>query len=344
MKREAVSEKVSAVIITKNESRVIDRCVKALAWMDEILVYDTGSTDDTVAVAERAGARVVKGEPMNPFHFAEARNRATALAAGPWILSMDADEVLRSGGLSKIRKALEAPENVTAFRLGFINRAAAGTVSIPIMKIKLFLKDAWTWKYRIHERLIATREGAIGDLPKAVIDHMPEPDKAARHGQNIGLLELAIKENPEYVKAYKHLGLELMLAKRFGEATENLEHYIDNTDDDRLKKSRAMDHCGNCLVADGRLPAAMEMFERSAKIAPERRDPCYHAAIALIKACNLDEAIRWIRRMMLVPIETRPASPYDLPGLWRDEPAKMLRFCEEQIAEAKKLYEARKSS
>lgn len=337
-----MAPKITAVLIAKNEAKLIGRCIRSLGPVDEIVVYDTGSTDDTVGVAERAGAKVFRGEIVEPFHFAEARNLATAKAQNPWILSIDADEVLRAGSLSKIRAALKIQGEETAWRVGFINRSATGTLSIPILKIKLFMKDAWTWKYRVHERLTPLLAGKIGDMDKVVIDHMPEPDKGRRHGQNIKLLELCVKENPEYTKAFKHLGLELMLDKRPAEAIPYFCYYIDNTDDDRFKKSRAMDHAGNCLETLGQLDDALEMFERSAKVAPERRDPLYHAAIALIKACRLDEAVTWIKRMIVVPFETRPNLPYDLPALWRSEPQRMLRFCEDQIRIAQSALEARK--
>lgn len=343
MERPKVPETLSAVLIVKNESRVIRRCLSSLKWIDEIVVYDTGSTDGTQGIAERAGARVFQGEPIEPFHFAEARNLANEKAQNPWILSVDADEVLRAGSLSKIRAALKIPGEETAWRVGFINRSATGTLSIPILKIKLFMKDAWTWKYRVHERLMPLRAGKIGDMDKVVIDHMPEPEKGLRHGQNIKLLELCVKENPEYTKAFKHLGLELMLDKRHAKAVPYFLYYIDNTDDDRFKKSRAMDHAGNCFVILERLDDALEMFERSAKVAPERRDPLYHAAIALIKACRLDEAVTWIKRMIVVPFETRPNLPYDLPALWSTEPGRMLRFCEDQIRIARASLEARKN-
>jgi glycosyltransferase involved in cell wall biosynthesis len=52
-------EKVSALIISKNEAHVIERCVRSLAWADEILVIDAESTDGTPELARKAGARVI---------------------------------------------------------------------------------------------------------------------------------------------------------------------------------------------------------------------------------------------------------------------------------------------
>lgn len=335
-------KELSAVLIAKNEAKVVGRCIRSLGAVDEIVIYDTGSSDGTQEIAAKAGARVVQGDPIDPFHFAEARNRANEHAQGTWILTIDADEILRAGSLSKIRKALDKVADETAYAVTFINRTSKGTLSFPTPKIKLFMKDAWTWQYRVHERLKSLREGRVGALADVVMEHMPDPDKKARHGQNVQLLEMCVRENPEYTRAFRHLGLELLLQKRPAEAIPYFAHYVDNTDENRFQKSQAMCHVGKCLESLGKLDEALEWFERAAKVAPERRDPMYHAALGLIKACRLDEALTWIRRMIEVPVETRPNLPYDLPILWGQEPVRMLRFCQVQIAAAKAAYEARK--
>lgn len=81
---------ISAIIITLNESQNISKCIDSLRWCREIIVVDSGSTDDTVALARDAGSKVhiTKDWPG----FGIQKNRALALATQPWILSIDADE------------------------------------------------------------------------------------------------------------------------------------------------------------------------------------------------------------------------------------------------------------
>ncbi len=81
--------KISAVIIAKDEARHIVACVQSVAFCDEVLVVDSGSTDATPALARGAGARVV--ETDWPGYVAQ-KNRAASLAANDWVLSLDADE------------------------------------------------------------------------------------------------------------------------------------------------------------------------------------------------------------------------------------------------------------
>lgn len=83
---------LSAVLITKNESGNLTRCVEALGFTDEILVLDTGSEDGTPELAASLGCRV---ELLPVWQgFGPAKQRAVELASHDWILSVDADEVL----------------------------------------------------------------------------------------------------------------------------------------------------------------------------------------------------------------------------------------------------------
>jgi (heptosyl)LPS beta-1,4-glucosyltransferase len=80
---------VSAVVIARNEEWHIAACLESLAWADERLVVDGGSTDSTVALARQAGARV---EHRDWVSFPDQRNAAMEMATGDWIFFVDADE------------------------------------------------------------------------------------------------------------------------------------------------------------------------------------------------------------------------------------------------------------
>ena len=83
---------ITAVIITHNEERNIGRCIKSLQGVaDEIVVVDSGSTDNTESICREAGAVFEYHEWEG---FAEQKNYANSLATKEWILSIDADEAL----------------------------------------------------------------------------------------------------------------------------------------------------------------------------------------------------------------------------------------------------------
>lgn len=81
---------LSVIIIAKNEAGNIRDCIASVAWADEIVVVDSGSTDDTVGIAEEVGARVYMHADWPGF--GPQKNRALGYATGDWVLSIDADE------------------------------------------------------------------------------------------------------------------------------------------------------------------------------------------------------------------------------------------------------------
>jgi glycosyltransferase involved in cell wall biosynthesis len=81
--------KLSVILITKNEAANIQACLESVAWADEIIVVDSGSTDDTVAICKELNAKVhVHDWPG----FGVQKNRALGYATKDWVLSLDADE------------------------------------------------------------------------------------------------------------------------------------------------------------------------------------------------------------------------------------------------------------
>jgi hypothetical protein len=351
-----MEERVSAVLIVKDEQDLIARCLKSLVGVDEIIVLDTGSTDKTIEIAKANGASVHTTTPIYPFHFAEARNRATALASNDWVISMDADEIVRPGSMRKIRHAIGVLPDATGFMSTFINRPEAHvesfmsnysqnsrevnvrTVAIP--KQKLFRKSAWTWKYRVHEQLMFTKSPVIPDLSQVVIEHMPIADKSKRHGQNIELLKLCVEENPEYTRAWRHLGMELRLRKQWREAIPYLAHYVEKTEESELEKSEVMMSVAICYAEIGYMGDALEWFDMSAATDLRRREPLYTAAWYLVKNAKIGEdlvkASRYLEKTLAIQIEKRPNTHFDAPTVWGLEPKRMLTFCREELARAVK--------
>ncbi len=81
---------VSVVIITKNEAIHIAACIRQASMVSsDIIVVDSGSTDDTVSIATQAGARIIQVDWVN---FGHSRNTGAKAALHPWILAIDADE------------------------------------------------------------------------------------------------------------------------------------------------------------------------------------------------------------------------------------------------------------
>ncbi len=95
---------VIAVVLTWNEAHNVVPCVESLAWCDAVVVFDSHSTDETVALATGAGAHVIQ----HPFEdFARQRNAALDAVSGEWVFFVDADERATPELGDEIREAVE---------------------------------------------------------------------------------------------------------------------------------------------------------------------------------------------------------------------------------------------
>lgn len=131
---------LSVAVITRNEAQNLDRCLRSIAWADEIVVVDSGSTDKTVEIARRHGAKV-QVEAWRGF--AAQKNLAISLTSNLWVLSLDADEWLGEDGAAEVRRVLESPTaDAYAFdRLNAFSGSFVGRIWSPDWHVRLFRKD-----------------------------------------------------------------------------------------------------------------------------------------------------------------------------------------------------------
>ncbi|MCB9170597.1 MAG: glycosyltransferase family 2 protein [Flavobacteriales bacterium] len=157
---------ISAVVITRNEAHNIGRCLEAAARVaKELIVVDAESTDDTRAIAEAHGARVT----LRPWtNYSDQKNFANGLAQGPYILSLDADEVLSDALTADIlRQRTNGLHG--AYRLKRLTNYCGQWVRhggwYPDAKVRLFPKQEARWAGdHVHESLVLPPGTVITDL------------------------------------------------------------------------------------------------------------------------------------------------------------------------------------
>lgn len=144
---------ISVVMIVKDEEDVLDACLSSVSWADEIVVYDTGSTDGTRDVARRYTDTVIDGYWDDDF--GAARNRALAHATGDWVLSIDADEIFESQGAT-LRKHLAKASSGT-FGLRILNQPRT-LLDEPyeFTANRIFRRRGHRWGDRLHEQIYTT--------------------------------------------------------------------------------------------------------------------------------------------------------------------------------------------
>lgn len=145
---------LSVLILARNEAEKIADCIASVRFADEILVIDSGSTDDTAAVAAAAGARVIH-HPMTDQGFAGQRNFAQAQATSDWIFYLDADErvlpELASAIRAHIAHGTQAAGRILRKSVVMGQRMGYG-VYAPDRVVRLFPRGSVTWQGVVHER------------------------------------------------------------------------------------------------------------------------------------------------------------------------------------------------
>ena len=201
--------KISVIVITKNEQASIRRCLESVRWADQIVVLDSGSTDDTVKICREFTADVRETDWPG---FGPQKNRALDHATGDWVLSLDADEWVTPACREEIAKAAANPGQVDAFRLprlsSFCGRFMRHSGWWPDHVVRLFRRGAARFSDdAVHERVLVN--GTTGTLREPLM-----------HETFVDLHELLEKMNnystlsaQDMGRAGKHAGLGGAVAK-----------------------------------------------------------------------------------------------------------------------------------
>ncbi|MBZ0104861.1 MAG: glycosyltransferase family 2 protein [Sulfuricella denitrificans] len=157
----------SVVLITLNAAHQLEACLQSVVFADEIVVVDSGSSDDTPAIALKYGARVVSHPWLG---FGPQKQFAVEQARNDWVLCLDADERVSEGLRSSIIAALGQPE-FQAYRMPrsnrFMGRYLRHGEGYPDWSLRLFDRRHARWSDdAVHEKVLTgSRIGALrGDL------------------------------------------------------------------------------------------------------------------------------------------------------------------------------------
>jgi glycosyltransferase involved in cell wall biosynthesis len=164
------AQKLSAIVITRNEAANIGECLDGLAFCDERIVVDCGSTDATADIARGKGARV---ELHDWRGFGPQKNFALSLATGDWVLSIDADERVTPELAQAVRAAM-ADAGADGFELprvsSFCGRPMRHSGWFPDYVLRLFRRGKGRFDDAVvHERVIC--DGTVKRLGKPLIHH-----------------------------------------------------------------------------------------------------------------------------------------------------------------------------
>jgi hypothetical protein len=160
--------KLSVIIITKNEAENIRACIGSVAWADEIIVVDSGSSDGTPDICRELGAKVYECDWPG---FGPQKNRALDYATGDWVLSLDADERVPPELRAEIQSAVIGGR-ADAYEIprlsSFCGRYIHHSGWRPDYVTRLFKRGAGRFSDDlVHERVIVT--GSTGKLKNSIL-------------------------------------------------------------------------------------------------------------------------------------------------------------------------------
>ena len=156
-------KKISAIIIAKNEENLIADCMDSVSFCEEIILIDSGSTDRTVQVAEKMGAKVFVHDSIN---FAELRNTGLRKAAGDLVFYIDADERVDIDLKKEITELKKIDNNIFTKYLIRRKNFYLGNNEWPYIEKmeRIFVREKLTkWEGELHEHPVIEGKAKVLD-------------------------------------------------------------------------------------------------------------------------------------------------------------------------------------
>lgn len=256
--------KVAVYAICKNESKFVDRWMDSMAEADEIVVLDTGSSDDTVQRLRARGAKVYQ-KVFKPWRFDVARNHALSLVSEDVDIccSIDLDEVFEPGWRDVLENAWDKGMDQLQYRYTW-NFDAQGNELTVFFADKIHARKGFHWHYPVHEIILPDAGRCrVGQCEALRLYH--HADETKSRGQYLPLLKLSAKENPLNDRTAFYLGREYYFHGDYEKSMHQLEHYL-------------------------HLPAAVWKDERAAAMRYLARD-CAELKLYELRQMWLDKAI-----------------------------------------------------
>lgn len=209
---------IAAVLIVKNESEVLDRCLASVKGVDEIIVCDTGSEDNTIEIAKKYTDKVFTDFVWCD-NFAKARNHARNKTTCDWILSIDADEFLWD--FSEVERAVALAEEKQALAVDITLVAEDNGQEHFFPRLFKNYPQVW-WEGAIHNHLsvIGERLGNVRITFGYSPAHHKDPDRAFR------ILSREVETRPDAIRETFYLGREYWYRQDYEKCLIEMGKYV----------------------------------------------------------------------------------------------------------------------
>lgn len=322
----------SVVLIARNESKTLPRLVKSLAEFQErggeIIVLDTGSTDDTVSVATKLGCSVVTvgtrfvrtlnaemvksinerfvvdGETLivadnqKLFDYAAARNYAASLSKCDFVAMPDCDEIFTHFDIDAIEKSIA--EGAERFEYNFVfSHDQFGREAIKFLHSKFYDRRKMQWVGIVHEVLSGDAKTVRFPESQVKLEHWQNPE-TNRAGYLPGLA-LDCYLNPENDRNSHYLARDLMWSGRYRSAIREFRRH------EAMRKwpaerSQSLVYSGDCLIALGEEIHGLHAYHEAFAAESNRREPLIRLAEHYWKKGDAQRTIAYASAALTIPI------------------------------------------
>ena len=298
---------IALCVIARNEAQNLPRLLESVRdVVSEIVLVDTGSTDETAAIAKRAGARVV----AHPWQesFALARNAGLAEVRSPWVLILDADEALHPDDRPLLRALPDSLTGVEGCFLRVISfvGAAPGPDQVHDCRLSLFRnRPEYRFQGAIHEQILpsiyaADARAVITVAPIRILHYgyLSTGTKSGKRERNLSILQAALTREPDEPFWHYAIAAEWMGEGDFAQALEHLAVAA------RLW-SPAFPHHSDvvrkqiiCLTELQRMDGAVDLARAGLQLHPAYTDLAFLAGVAELRRHQAAAAREWFARCL----------------------------------------------
>ncbi len=317
-----------AMIVRDEEANLMDCLNSVRGEVDEIVIVDTGSIDQTQKIAGKFTDKCYSYEWNGDF--SAARNFAISKCTGQWILCLDADEKLDSQNGS-IRQLITGTPDAEVFCLPLLTCAATEYERFSV--VRLFRNTAeYRFVGKIHEQILITKANVVGIADAPVIWHkfMTHKKRNKKRYRNLRLLQQALQSDSDnyYLKYY--MGVEWLGIGRYEKALACFQEAVAHIGLDRLMfRGPAVRYLVDCLKFLGRQDEAFKVCQTECELNPDYTDIFFDAGAILEEQGEFKKAIDYFHKA--IQLGSPPLMFYHSKGTESFLAFYHLGFCYEKI-------------
>jgi GT2 family glycosyltransferase/tetratricopeptide (TPR) repeat protein len=304
---------ISLCMIVRDSGRTLGACLESIRpWVDEMIVVDTGSKDNTIEIARSLGAKVFEFPWCDSF--AAARNQSLEHASEQWIFWMDSDDTIDPAEGRKLR---ELAQSALAATMAFImqvhcppREGDAYSTETVVDHVKLFRNvPAIRFTGRIHEQILPSirRLGGHVQWTDAFVRHsgsdISAEGQARKIARDLRLLELELADEPDSTFALFNFGMTLLHAGRAAEAVSAFcrSLQLSTPGESHLRKLYAL--LAAAYAELGRPSAGLKTCLQGLAICPRDPELTFRKGVLEQALGKFDEAERTYRELLEAPAD-----------------------------------------